>query len=89
MKVLFQGKEIELECSTEEEMSLDYLTPQEPIENNTTVVDVDMDNLNFSHYLYDIDGNLENETSAKIMNSNVYLTINGNEHVLNNFGNPI
>jgi hypothetical protein len=62
---------------------------EEPIENNTTVEDVDMDNLNFSHYLYDIDGNLENETSAKIMNSNVYLTINGNEHVLNNFGNPI
>ena len=29
---------------------------EEPIENNTTVVDVDMDNLNFSHYLYDIDG---------------------------------
>ncbi len=62
---------------------------EKPIENNTTVEDVDMDTLNFSHYLYDIDGNLENETSAKIMNSNVYLTINGNEHVLNNFGNPI
>lgn len=39
MKVLFQGKEIELECSTEEEMSLDYLTPQEPIENNNINLD--------------------------------------------------
>ena len=39
MKVLFQGKEIELECSTEEEMSLDYLTPQEQIENNNINLD--------------------------------------------------
>jgi hypothetical protein len=30
MKVMFQGKEIELEEATDEEMSLDYMTPTEP-----------------------------------------------------------
>ncbi|MBQ4031339.1 MAG: hypothetical protein II625_06260 [Bacilli bacterium] len=32
MKVMFQGKEIELEEATDEQMSLDYATPVEPYE---------------------------------------------------------
>jgi len=33
MKVMFQGQEIELEEATDEEMSLDYMTPTEPLKN--------------------------------------------------------
>lgn len=64
-------------------------TVKEEPENNTTVVDLNLEELNFSNYLYDVDGNSEEETSAKIMNSSVYLTIDGTEYTLNNFGNPI
>ncbi len=64
-------------------------TVKEEPENNTTIVDFNIENLNFSNYLYDVDGNSENETSAIIKDSVVYLTINENEYALNNFGNPI
>jgi len=64
-------------------------TVKEELPQNKTVENLDIDTLNFSHYLYDVDGNSVNETTAKIMNSNVYLTINGNEYTLNNFGNPV
>ena len=33
MKVMFQGKEIELEEATNEEMSLDYMTTIEPYDD--------------------------------------------------------
>ena len=56
-------------------------------QNNTKKEDIDIDSLNFSHFLYDVDGNSTNETSAKIMNSTVFLYINDNEYTLNNFGN--
>ncbi len=58
-------------------------------EINETKEDINIDNLNFSNYSYDIDGNEENETYAKITDSVVYLTINKNEYTLNNFGNPV
>ena len=58
-------------------------------QNNTKKEDIDIDSLNFSHFLYDVDGNSTNETSAKIMNSTVFLYINDNEYTLNNFGNPV
>ena len=64
-------------------------TVKDDIPQNKTVEDIDIDSLNFSNYLYDVDGNGTNETSAKISNSNVYLYIDDNEYVLNNFGNPI
>ena len=57
--------------------------------NETEEKDFNLEDLNFSNYLYDVDGNLENETSARIMNNNVYLNINGTEYTLNNFGNPL
>lgn len=31
MKVMFQGKEIELESATDDQMSLDYITKADPI----------------------------------------------------------
>ena len=64
-------------------------TVKEEPENNTTEVDLNLNELNFSNYLYDVDGNSEEETSAKIMNNVVYLNINGVEYTQNNFGNPI
>lgn len=62
---------------------------EEPVKNETPVKETDIDSLNFDNYLYDLDGDFEHETSAKISNSNVYLTINGVEYTLNNFGNPL
>ena len=62
---------------------------EEPQETNTTIKDFTIDELVFSDYLYDVDGNDTNETSAKISNSKVFLTINGNEYILNSFGNPV
>ncbi len=62
---------------------------EEPQETNKTVKDITIDELVFSDYLYDVDGNDTNETSAKISNSKVFLTINGKEYILNSFGNPV
>ena len=64
-------------------------TVKEEPEENKVVEDITIDELVFSNYLYDVDGNDTNETSAKIANSKVYLTINGNEYILNGFGNPV
>lgn len=33
MKVLYQGKEIELEEATDEEMTLDYINPEDDLTN--------------------------------------------------------
>lgn len=64
-------------------------TVVDEVPQNKTVEDLNIDSLNFEHYLYDVDGNSTNETSAKIMNNNVYLYIDDNEYILNNFGNPV